>query len=215
MTFEPERWAATWARVGGAAPEGLLAALAARHAEPHRHYHSLEHLRECFAGLDASAHLAERSAEVELALWFHDAIYDPRAHDNEEQSARWAERSLLEGGVGREIAGRVRDLVLATRHDAAPAGADATLLVDIDLSILGAPPARFDAYEVQVRQEYAWVDEGAFREGRARILRAFLGRPAIYGTAWFAERLEVAARENLRRSLQRLAGAPDTGASPS
>jgi predicted metal-dependent HD superfamily phosphohydrolase len=196
-----ERWHAPWRGLGIAAPEGLLEELLGRYSEPHRAYHTLQHLDECFAALEPARHLAERLAEAELALWFHDAIYDPRAGDNEERSARWAEQALLAAGVASEISERVGALVLATRHDAVPEGRDARLLVDVDLAILGASEPRFAEYERQVRDEYAWVPDDAFRRGRARILRSFLERPSLYGTEWFSERLEARARENLRRSL--------------
>jgi hypothetical protein len=133
--------------LGARAPAGLFEALAARYAEPHRAYHTLQHLQECFAALDPVAGEAEHLAEVRLALWFHDAIYDTHAHDNEEASARWASDSLAEGGADRAAAERVRALILATKHDALPAAGDAQLLVDIDLSILGASDARFVEYE--------------------------------------------------------------------
>jgi predicted metal-dependent HD superfamily phosphohydrolase len=199
-----QRWDAAWHGLGAAPPEDLLPRLLARYAEPHRFYHTLQHLEECFTVLAGAAHLAEHLAEVELALWFHDAIYDPRAHDNEERSARWAEEGLLAAGVSQAIAGRVGDLVRATKHDAVPERADARLLVDVDLSILGAPEERFAEYERQVREEYRWVPEETFRQGRARILASFLERPSIYSTSWFAGRLEGRARANLRRSLEAL-----------
>jgi predicted metal-dependent HD superfamily phosphohydrolase len=132
-------------------------------------------------------------------------VYDTRAQDNEERSARWAEQALRAGGAAGAVASRVAGLVRATRHEAAPIGADAQLLVDVDLAILGAPEARFAEYERQVRQEYAWVPEPAFRQGRARVLASFLERPALYGTPWFGERLEARARANLARSLRELA----------
>lgn len=199
-----EHWNAAWSSLGAQPPEALLSELSARYAEPHRHYHTLQHLEECFALLAPAAHLAEHPAEVELALWFHDAIYDTQAHDNEERSAGWAEQALRAAGVPPESAGRVGDLVRVTRHDALPEGADARLLVDVDLSILGAPEARFAEYERQVREEYRWVPDAAFRQGRARILTSFLERPSIYGTSWFAGRLEGPARANLQRSLAAL-----------
>jgi predicted metal-dependent HD superfamily phosphohydrolase len=199
-----ERWSVAWAELGAVPPEGLLAELRARYCEAHRFYHTLQHLDECFAVLGAASSLATRLPEVELALWFHDAIYDTHAQDNEDASAQWAERSLLAGGAAPEVAARVRELVLATKHAATPESGDAQLLVDVDLAILGAPVPRFAEYERQVRQEYGWVPERAFREGRARILQSFLARPSLYGTAWFAERLEAPARDNLERSLQQL-----------
>jgi predicted metal-dependent HD superfamily phosphohydrolase len=95
-------------------------------------------------------------------------------------------------------------MILATKHNAAPDSHDAALTVDIDLSILGASATRFDEYETQVRTEYAWVPEEAFREARAKILREFLARPRIYSTDFFYDRLEVSARANLQRSVARL-----------
>lgn len=202
---DQKRWSETWGRLGVVAPEALLAELAHRYSEPHRFYHTLQHLRECFSVLEPASHLALRLAEVQLALWFHDAVYDTHAQDNEEQSARWAEQSLVAGGASADAAARVRELVLATQHSAIPQGEDAQLLVDVDLSILGAAEPRFSEYERQVRQEYGWVSEDAFRQGRARVLTSLLDRSSIYSTAWFTARLEERARENLSRSLKELA----------
>jgi predicted metal-dependent HD superfamily phosphohydrolase len=204
--FENHRWGRAWGDLGARPRDALHAELVARYAEPGRFYHTSQHLGECFAVFDTGAHLAERPAEVVVALWFHDAVYDTRAQDNEEQSARWAERELIDSGATTAVAERVAALVLATRHAAVPEGADAKLLVDVDLSILGAPEARFAEYERQVRQEYGWVPEEAFRRGRSQVLRSFLERDAIYGTAWFAERLEAKARANLERSIRELGG---------
>lgn len=198
-------WADAWRRLGRSAPEGLLAQLVARYSEAHRAYHTLQHLRECFEHLAPAGSLASHPEEVQLALWFHDAIYDPRARDNEEQSARWAHASLLEAGSRRESAHRVHELVMATRHTAVPEGSDAQLLVDVDLSILGAPDERFAEYERQIHVEYSWVPEADFRRRRTRVLTSFLQRPAIYSTPWFAGRLEQRARNNLSRSLRELA----------
>jgi predicted metal-dependent HD superfamily phosphohydrolase len=196
-----ERWSEAWKGLGAAAPAGLLAELLARYAEPHRSYHTLQHLGECFAALAPVRHLAERLPELELALWFHDAVYDTHAVDSEERSARWAEETLRAAGVRAEATSRIGALILATRHAVRPEEPDARLLVDVDLAILAAPWSRFEEYERQVRQEYDWVPEPAFRAGRARILRGFVDRPSIYSTPWFAERFETRALENLRRSL--------------
>jgi predicted metal-dependent HD superfamily phosphohydrolase len=198
------RWSAAWARVGAVPPAGLLEELLGAYAEPHRHYHTEQHLEECFKTLAPAAFLARHLGEIELALWFHDAIYDTQAHDNEAASAGWAETTLRSAGVEAAAVARVRDLVLATKHDAVPSDEDAKLLVDVDLSILGADPDRFDEYERQVRMEYAWVPEELFRPARRAVLASFLERPTIYGTRWFNERLEVGARGNLGRSLAAL-----------
>ena len=175
----------------------------AGYREPHRAYHTERHLEECFAHFDTVASLAERPAEIELALFFHDVIYDTQRSDNEARSAQWARR-VLEDASRTAAARRVEDLIMATRHDALPEAPDARLLVDIDLSILGATPERFDEYELQIRQEYEWVPEPSFREQRAAILEQFLERPRIYNTPALHEECETQARTNLQRSLRRL-----------
>ena len=201
------QWRETCAALGlaespslGALREQLIAA----YSEAHRHYHSTQHLLECFAQWRPLRALAERPGEVELALWFHDAVYALRAHDNEARSADWAHASALRMGIGDMSASRIRALVMATVHSAEPIDHDAQLLVDVDLSILGAMPARFDQYETQIRMEYAWVADADFLIGRARVLEGFLARPRIFSTDAMYRRLEVAARTNLERSIARL-----------
>lgn len=204
------RLAASWARAwteAGAAGDGavLRDALLAAHREPQRAYHTLQHLAEGVALLDELRALAGHPAEVELAWWFHDAVYDLARRDNEARSAAWARRVLLDAGVAADAARRVHDAVLSTRHDAAPVSADAQLLVDIDLAILGAAPARFDEYEDQIRREHATVPDDAYRRGRRTVLEGFAARPRLYGTPVLRERFEAAARSNLRRALERWA----------
>ena len=198
-------WSRAWSGLG-AAGEGLALrdALLAAWSEPQRCYHTLRHLGDCLALFEEAAHLGERPAEVEIALWFHDAVYALKGSDNEARSAAWADEALAAAGVEAEVRGRVRALVMATCHHAQPTTQDAALLVDIDLAILGAEPERFDEYEVQVRQEYAWVPGPLFRRKRREILEGFLARPRLYATEWFHQRLESPARDNLRRSLARL-----------
>jgi len=197
-------WHDTWHALRLPLPAGVLPSLLARWAEPHRRYHTLQHLRECLALFAAHRELAERPGEVAVALWFHDAVYDTARHDNEAVSADWAERVLRDAGAAREVAERVVALVLATRHGQGPATPDERLLVDIDLAILGAAPARFDEYERQIRDEYGFVPEDVFRDRRAAILRGFLERPAIFATAALAARFEAAARVNLAGAIARL-----------
>jgi predicted metal-dependent HD superfamily phosphohydrolase len=149
--------------------------------------------------------LADNPALVELAIWYHDAIYHTARTRNEAQSAEWARRVVIEAGGTEEMAGRVGDLIMATDHLEPAVGADATLLCDIDLVILGASPERFDRYEQDIRAEYRWVPEAQYREGRRAILQQLLARARIYVTDAFFGRYEDQARSNLERSLERLA----------
>lgn len=205
MTTSIAAWQRLWGELGAdPVPNGLYNQLVAAYSEPHRRYHTLQHLRACLVHLDAAATLARRPAEVELALWFHDAVYDPRCADNEERSAEWAWRSILAAGCGEEVAQRVQQLVLATRGHGPSEDPDTQLLLDIDLAILGTAPPRFDEYERQIRAEYAHLGEPQFRGARAQVLSAFLARPRIYLTAAFHDALEHRARDNIGRSLAAL-----------
>lgn len=198
-------WQALWQGLGIAAPDpALLPALLQRYAEPHRHYHTQQHLDACLAHFVKAQHLAQHPCEVALALWFHDAIYDIGATDNELRSAEWAREALLAAGTSSETAQRVHALVMVTRHDCAPATPDEALLLDIDLSILGQQREVFNGYEEQVRVEFASVPEAVRRARRSHILQQFLDRPRIYHTAHFHDALEVRARDNLQRSIHQL-----------
>ena len=195
-------WQRAWAALGvRRADEALYRELLARYQEPHRHYHSLRHLAECLRHFESVYELADRPGEVELALWFHDAVYQARRSDNEQRSADWARQALVAAGVEPAVAVRVYALVMATRHETLPATPDQRLLVDIDLAILGAPPARFAEYQRQVRAEYRWVPGPIYRRRRREILRQFLERQPLYATAYFQERLEAQARRNLAGAL--------------
>jgi predicted metal-dependent HD superfamily phosphohydrolase len=207
MTVSAGSWQRLWRELGAdPVPAGLFNQLLAAYSEPHRHYHTLQHLREGLAHLEAAASLALRPAEVEVALWFHDAVYEPQRADNEERSAEWAWRSMLATGLEEEAAQRVQAMVLATRGHEPSEDPDTRLLLDVDLAILGAAPARFDEYGAQIRAEYAHVPEPEFRARRARVLAGFAARPRIYGTAAFHDALEHRARENIARTLAALQG---------
>jgi predicted metal-dependent HD superfamily phosphohydrolase len=167
-------WHRMWPGVGAAADgTATFARLVAYYSEPERKYHSLQHLHECIACFESASHLAIRPAEVEAALWFHDAIYRPGAADNEQQSANWAKAALDAAEVPDDAVIRVTQLVLATRHVTTPTSPDGQLIADIDLSILAASEARFAEYEVQIRDEYSVVEASVFRRKRLEILQSF------------------------------------------
>jgi predicted metal-dependent HD superfamily phosphohydrolase len=195
-------WTRAWQGIGArGADDALFHALISAYNEPHRYYHAMQHLVECLNQFESVQSLCERGAEVEVALWFHDAIYDVHRSDNEALSADWARRAAVEGGVAINVAARIHALVMTTKHTANPVGADEQVLIDIDLSILGAGTARFAEYERQIRTEYAHVPEPLFKQKRRAILQSFLDRPRIYRTPYFHATLEEAARANLQAAI--------------
>lgn len=187
-------------RASGAA---VFDELLTRYGERHRRYHTLVHVDDCLGLLDWYRGSAQHPERIELALWFHDAIYDPRANDNERQSAELARARLGSLGVPLTALKEIEAHVLATQSHQAIAP-DAELLLDLDLSVLGARSHAYARFEHEVREEYAYVPETQFRAGRSAILRAFLARPEIYRTRALREEFEVRARMNLERRLLEL-----------
>jgi predicted metal-dependent HD superfamily phosphohydrolase len=205
MMSESERWSRLWKSLeADGDPEPVYRLLSDLYAEPQRAYHTLRHLTHCLDEFEDARHLAEHPNDVEMALWFHDAIYDPKAKDNERKSAELARRIATDARLPEPFGARVADLILATQHQGLPAGADARLLVDIDLAILGRPQGEFDEYEANIRKEYIFVSWPEYRPARSAVLQSFLDRPAIYSTDYFRRKYESRARANLERSLGNL-----------
>jgi predicted metal-dependent HD superfamily phosphohydrolase len=203
--LNPERWQQLWqSATGQSAPDESFASIVRHYSEPHRHYHNLHHIADCLTEFDGVRHLANSPAPIELAIWFHDLIYDPKAGDNEEQSADLACQWLARSGAPVELVESVHRLVLATKFHDTSLHPNAPLMVDIDLCILGQSEPRFWEYEQQIQAEYSWVPKEVFATKRAEILEGFLSRKQIYQTDNFHQRLELTARTNLQASVRRL-----------
>lgn len=201
MNLLQQSWTQAWLDLGLQAPAQCLEALLQAYSEPQRHYHTQQHLAECLSQFEQARHLAQYPGEVAIALWFHDSIYDVRGTSNERQSADWALRELQALGAREDAQHRIEQLIMATKHDAMPLQSDAQLLVDIDLAILAAAPARFAEYDRQIRAEYSWVPSLIYHMKRKSVLQSFLARSSIYSTSYFKERYETQARMNLASSV--------------
>ncbi|WP_405916773.1 hypothetical protein [Streptomyces sp. NBC_00728] len=207
-----KRWADTVlaARSGGSgpSPDPYAANLLDRWAEPRRRYHTTDHLLAVLDRIDvleAHGEHAEDPAAVRLAAWFHDAVYLPDRSENEERSARLAERALAELGVGADRTAEVARLVrLTVSHDPADGDTDGAVLCDADLAILASPPAGYAAYTAAVREEYAFVPDDAFRVGRAAVLRQLLDLPRLFRTPYGERVWAEPARRNMRDELAAL-----------
>jgi predicted metal-dependent HD superfamily phosphohydrolase len=169
-----------------------------------RSYHSVSHLQSVLECLDSAANLAENKDEVELALWFHDAVYKPFSSSNEADSANWALDFLQRNGASKEIQNRTFELVMATAHDSSPTTTDEKLIVDIDLSVLGQPKSTYLRFSEGVRKEYLRVPSFLYRRKRKEVLSSFLNREKIYSFATFQKKYEYAARENIAIEIESL-----------
>ena len=168
---------------------------------PGRHYHNLAHIEDCLGALARVENLSPLEREIlSAAIWWHDVVYDATRADNEELSARLAEQHIRED-LRQEVGRLIR---LTKTHDVQPDDRLGAILISIDLSILGAEPARYDAYAAAIRQEFIHVPERDYRAGRAKVLSQFAARPVIFPDAGFAARYDRQARENLARELASL-----------
>lgn len=204
MTFE--RWQALMRAWAFEDNRDTFDALVAAYSGRGRHYHTAEHVSACLGHLDAHADALDAPQEVELALWFHDAVYRRLSERNERDSAQWAASFMASCGARGPGVERVTGLVLVTEHRGTPRTRDEAALVDIDLSILGTAPPVYANFEKAVRKEFWFVPDFIYRRKRADILRGFLGRPRIFGSGVFPDEREVRARENLSAAVLALTG---------
>ncbi|MFE6780280.1 hypothetical protein [Streptomyces sp. NPDC057702] len=176
-----------------------------RWAEPHRRYHTTDHLVAVLDRVDELAHHADDPDAVRLAAWFHDAVYRPDRSTNEERSARLAERALPEAGLSPAGTAEVARLVrLTVDHDPADGDHNGAVLCDADLAVLAGGPREYAAYAAAVRAEYAFVPDETFRAGRADVLRQLLTLERLFRTPTGHDRWERVARRNLATELELL-----------
>lgn len=210
-----ERWNGLCARIGAftSAEEAGLTydMLGTLYAHPVRAYHNLGHIAQVLGVFDGARSLAENPDTVEFALWLHDCVYFAERPDNEERSADAA--GMIAGllGCAPEFTALARECIGATRHSVAPGRGDRSLVADIDLSILGAEGAVYDAYRRAIRREFAFAADDLFVQGRRAFIERMLDRKRIYATPYFFQSLEEAARRNLEREQRELEGGWDRG----
>ncbi|WP_211658365.1 HD domain-containing protein [Phytoactinopolyspora halophila] len=196
-----------WSAVAGDSPAARRRGreLLARWSQPHRHYHSTAHLRNILEALDLLAEEIRTPSTVQLAAWFHDAVYDGNPGDDERASAALAAHVLPTIGFTRAEADEVARLVrLTIGHDPAPDDADGAALCDADLSVLGADPDGYEAYTRAVRLDYAHVPEDTFRRARAAVLAQLLNKESLFHTPTGRALWEGAARRNVGDELRHL-----------
>lgn len=201
------RWHATLLRASEGTPDPAPYAdnLLARWAEPQRRYHTTAHLTAVLDHIDVLEGHTDEPDLVRLAAWFHDAVYAPDRSENEERSARLAERALQEAGLTSAATAEVARLVrLTVTHDPADGDHNGEALCDADLAILAAAPDAYAAYAAAVREEYAFVPDEDFRAGRAAVLQQLLALPRLFRTPHGAAEWEGPARANLATEMELL-----------
>ncbi|MVU76715.1 metal-dependent phosphohydrolase [Nocardia sp. ET3-3] len=196
-----------WTKLAGPQAHAVGEDLIRRYSEPHRRYHTVDHLAAMLAVIDDLAADAEDLDAVRYAAFFHDAVYNMDGTDNEEASARLAETTLPALGIDEDTVAEVARLVRLTGgHHPDPADRNGAVLCDADLAILAADPTAYAAYTAAVRAEYAHVPDELFRSGRAAVLSALAEQPDLFRTPTARARYDSAARANLAAELATLTG---------
>lgn len=190
--------------------QALWQDIAARYCEPQRVYHTLDHIYQLFVQFERIKHDLDEPHLIALALYYHDVIYTPTRTDNELKSADYA-REHVGPYLSKTQYQQLYDLIMMTASHQLDDTAtddkrsDAAYMLDMDLSILGAPWHLYELYAQAVRQEYAHVPATRYRNGRTALLKALLTRPQLYLTEYYHERLEAQARDNITREMALLA----------
>ncbi|ENV62928.1 hypothetical protein F949_01770 [Acinetobacter junii NIPH 182] len=182
-------------------PQKIFNKLIAAYNEKQRAYHTLQHLYECLVLLDSIRPDLKDAYSVELALWFHDAIYDPQAKDNELKSAELFEQYLSQD-LSIDIVQKIKRWIVATQKHEATDELDLQFLLDIDLAIIAASPERYEEYEQQIQQEYAWVDTEVYSIKRKEVLTHFYQTEPLYQTEYFQHSFEQRAKMNLKNIIE-------------
>ena len=202
LQFRFQNW---WKQCGFRGnPLSVYRFIVKRYSELHRAYHTLGHLLYCLDQFDLIWRKMQNPLAVEGALWFHDIVYDPRRGDNEKRSADLMRKLLAGTGASRAFVGVMSRMIHLTKHVTVIRNRDTRILLDIDISVLGASQIDFDRYDAGIRFEYGFVPEEAYRTGRAQILRMFLFRSEIFHTPFFRRACEWQASRNLQASLANL-----------
>ena len=196
-------WLDLCQRLGAKNAEVVWGWLEAAYSESHRYYHTLNHIEHC---LDELCSLERKyPPEVELAIWFHDIVYDTLSSDNEDKSAEIATNAVSLMQLPNGFVPIMRAMVLESKHsDHRYCTEETNIFIDIDLSILGQTPEVFAEYEQQIRQEYAWVPYIDYCTARINVLKKFLARPTIYKSMEMRAKFEQQARDNIKNSIDTL-----------
>ena len=185
--------------------DDLFQIIQGKYSEKSRFYHNFSHVKTLLGLFESFADKTRDPQAIQFAIWFHDLIYDTRKSDNEAESARLASEMLDKLRVNMETIGLTRDLILATKdHSGRNLAYDAKLFLDMDLAILGMSTEIYKEYSLAIRQEYSWVSESMYRQGRKKVLKSFVERDKIYFTDEMIARYEAQARKNIISEIKSL-----------
>ncbi len=202
--MDGDRFHDLWGRLGGGSEaDRIFQALSERYDEPHRYYHTADHIVYCLSSYDRATGTMGQNDVVEMALWFHDAILEIGSAENEQLSADWFVE-LAGSYLPRELVTEVSQAILATRYQEVTREVDAQFVMDVDLSGFGQSWKAFFADTCLLRQEASHLDDARFRAGQELFLERLLSWPGVFHTQYFQDQYETNAQENIHQLLEKL-----------
>ena len=189
--------------------QALWQSISVRYGESQRAYHNLSHIEQLLVQFDSIKHHLSKPHIVALALFYHDVIYEPTQSDNEQKSAEYAV-DALSSYLSQEQYQHIYVFIMMTANHQIDESidivkySDAAYLLDMDLSILGAPWSTYEQYAQAIRQEYAHISDIDYRDGRTAVLQGLLAHTKLYLTDYYYSQLEAQARDNINRELTSL-----------
>lgn len=181
--------------VGMQASGGLLSYLLASYSEEHRKYHTLTHLACMFDKAEEWGWILTPSEE--LAIFYHDIVYEVGSSSNEADSAALLGelRPLVAGHPGvQAILVKASTIIQETARFLEPAVTqEAERVMDLDLSGLADPWQLFCIKNHLLQEEF-----GVSASTHCTTLKKFLEKPRIFHVR---TETEEAARRNIERYL--------------
>jgi len=199
------RWVSFWNKLSAhGEPLELYDQIKKRYSEPHRAYHTMEHIAACLDEFGQARDIASDPLAIELGIWYHDLVYNVEAKNNEERSADALVEAATRTSLSSALVMQAVRLIMATKHDGNQRNIDDQLIADIDLAILGKQREIYCKYARDIRKEYSSVSDKDYTAGRAGTLGSFANRPRIYFTDYFRSKYEARARQNLENEIEEL-----------
>ena len=179
----------------------IFSALATYYGQPFRQYHNFNHIRYCLRQFDQCTMLIHEPDALELGLWFHDVIYVSGAKDNERRSADLFHDYAVKYTANTALRRHIEDLIMETTHNSVPCCNDGQFIMDIDVSGFGQDWEDFMEDGLRLRAESDELEDQVYYSKLLKFMRFLSSRSTFFFTAYFQQRYEQNAQNNMRRLI--------------
>jgi len=164
-------------------------------------YHKWLHVVDCMNELYEVKNLLNNPDAVECALLFHDVVYVPGEANNEEESAKYAEKTFTQRWLPKDFIETVKKLILVTKPGSTTKSNDEKYIKDIDMSILGKDSRIYTQYTKDVRREYYRFSDVQFKKWREDFLHWIASKKNVYHTEYFHDKYQKQVEKNVLQEI--------------